>query len=165
MFKLALLLSSAALAGATPQGLLTVLLKTPVHDSELPSARFSHARTEKQPVSANGRRYHAVGLVDVALEGPDAEDAFAWVVFKSHKDALADLDNPAVGNGVNVVNVVPGIRDSLMLTSTIGPNKVTAAAAVVGNVLVQGVVAAPQVRQRTAILLLHAGIAHLRRVR
>lgn len=164
MLRLALLLSSAALAGATPQALLMVLLKTPVHDSELPYG-FSHARAEKQPVSANGRKYHAVGLVDVALKGPDAEDAFAWVVFKSHADALADLDNPALVNGVKVVNVVPGIRDSLILTSTLGPNKVVDAAAVVGNVLVQGVVASSQVREPTAIILLHAGIAHLQRVR
>jgi hypothetical protein len=164
MLRLALLLSAAAVAGTTPQALLTTLLKTPIKASELP-AGFSHPRTEKQPVSANGRKYHAVGLVDAALKGPDAEDAFAWVVFAKHADAVADLDNPAVGGGVRVIDVVPGIRTSLVLTGTLNGKQITDAAAVDGNVLIQGVVMSGSVREPTAILLLKAAIAHLHRVR
>lgn len=164
MPRLALLLSATLVAGTTPQALLTKLLKTPIKASELPIG-FSHARAEKQPVSANGRKYHAVGLVDVALEGPDAEDAFAWVVFTNHANAVADLDNPAVGNGVKVLDVVPGIHDSLVLTGTLNGKRITDAAAVDGNVLVQGVVVSSTVRGPTAILLLKAAIAHLRRLR
>ena len=164
MFKLALLLSSVAVAGLTPQALLKTLLKTPIPASELPGG-FSHARAEKQALTANARKYHAVGLIDAALKGPDAEDAFAWIVFPNHADAIGDLDHPVVGNGVQVVNTVPGIKESLILTGTLNGKKVTDAAAVVGNVLVQGVVVSSKVRLPTAIILLHAAIAHLQKVR
>src|SRR5258708_27475906 len=114
MLRLALLVSSVALAGTAPQTLLKTLLKTPVRSAELPLG-FSKPHVEKQALSTNARKHHGVGVVDVALKGPDSLDAFAWIVFTKHSDALADLDNPAVGNGVKVVGVVPGIRDSLVL--------------------------------------------------
>jgi hypothetical protein len=164
MLRLALLLSATTLAGMTPQALLTTLLKTRIPNAELPSG-FSQAKAEKQALTANARKYHAVGLVDVAVKGPDAEDAFAWIVFRSHADAIADLDNPVVGNGVQVVNVVPGIKESLVLTGSLNGKKVTDAAAVVGNVLVQGVVASSKVRVPTSIILLRAAMAHLQKVR
>lgn len=164
MPRLALLLSATTLAGMTPQALLATLLKTPIPNAELPSG-FSPARAEKQALTANARKYHAIGLVDVALKGPDAEDAFAWIVFPNHADAIADLDHPMVGNGVRVVNTVPGIKESLVLTGSLNGKEVTDAAAVVGNVLVQGVVASSKVRLPTAIILLRAAMAHLQRVR
>ena len=163
MLRLALLVSSAALAGTTPQALLTTLLKTPVKAAELPIG-FSKPHAEKQALSANARKHHGVGVVDVALKGPDPLDAFAWVVFTKPSDALADLDNPAVGNGVKVVGVVPGIRYSLVLTGMLHGRQITDAAAVSGNVLVQGVVVSGAVRERTAILLLKAAILHLKHV-
>ena len=163
MLRLALLLSATALAGMTPQALLTTLLKAPIPNAELPHG-FSHAQAEKQALTANARKYHAVGLVDVALTGPDAEDAFAWIVFPSHANASADLDHPVVGNGVKVIDTVTGIKESLILTGSLNGNKVTDAAAVVGNVLVQGVVASSKVRVPTAIILLKAAIAHLKHV-
>ena len=163
MLRLAILLSSASLAGMSPQTLLSTLLKTPIKTAELPSG-FSNARAERQALSANARKHHAVGVVDVAVKGPDSLDAFAWIVFTKHGDALADLDNPAVGNGVKVVGVVPGIRESLILTGLLNGKRVTDAAAVSGNVLVQGVVVSAAVRQPTAILLLKAAIAHLKKV-
>jgi hypothetical protein len=163
MLRLALLLSATALAGMTPQALLTTLLKAPLPNAELPHG-FSHAQAEKQALTANARKYHAVGLVDVALTGPDAEDAFAWIVFPSHANAIADLDHPVVGNGVKVINTVTGIKESLILTGSLNGNEVTDAAAVVGNVLVQGVVASSKVRVPTAIILLKAAIAHLKHV-
>src|SRR5579872_4282463 len=164
MLRLALLLTATSLAAMSPQALLTTLLKTKIAASELPLG-FSNARAEKQQPSANARKHHAVGLVDVALKGPDSEDAFARIVFKSHADAIADLDNPAVGNGVNVIDGVPGIKESLMLTGTLNGRRITDAAAVDGNVLVQGVVVSSTVRKPTAIILLKAAIAHLRRLR
>jgi hypothetical protein len=163
MLRLALLLSATTLAGMTPQALLTTLLKTRIQASELPRG-FSHAQAEKQALTPNARKYHAVGLVDVALKGPDAEDAFAWIVFPRHANAIADLDHPVVGNGVKVVNTVPGIKESLVLTGSLNGDKVTDAAAVVGNVLVQGVVASSKVRVPTAIILLRAAMAHLKLV-
>jgi hypothetical protein len=164
MLRLALVLSSAAVAGLAPQALVAKLLKTPIRDSELPHG-FTHAQVEKQAVSVNGRKYHAVGLVDAALKGPDVEDAIAWVVFPNRADAVGDLDNPAVGNGVRVIDVVPGIKQSLVLTSTLNGTTITDAAAVVGNVLVQGVVGSKAVRTPTAIILLKAAMAHVRRIR
>ena len=163
MLRLALLLSATALAGMTPQALLTTLLKAPIPNAELPHG-FSHARAEKQALTANARKYHAVGLVDVALKGPDAEDAFAWIVFPSHANAIGDLDHPVLGNGVKVVDTVTGIKESLILTGLLNGNTVTDAAAVVGNVLVQGVVASSKVRVPTAVILLKAAIAHLNHV-
>ena len=163
MLRLALVLSTAAAAGLAPQALVARLLTTPIRASELPHG-FAHPQVEKQAVSANGRKYHAVGLVDALLKGPDTEDAVAWVVFPGHRDALADLDNPAVGSGVKVIDVVPGIKASLVLTSTLNGTTITDAAAVVGNVLVQGVVGSRSVRAPTAIILLKAAIAHLHRV-
>jgi len=163
MLRLALLLSATALAEMTPQALLTTLLKAPIPNAELPQG-FTHAQVERQALTPKARSYYAVGLVDVALKGPDAEDAFAWIVFPSHANAIADLDHPAVQNGVKLVNTVPGIKESLVLTGTLNGKTVTDAAAVVGNVLVQGVVSSSKVRVPTAIILLHAAIAHLKRV-
>ena len=158
------MLSATSLAVASPQALLTALLKTKITASELPVG-FSNARAEKQALSANARKHHAVGLVDVALKGPDSVDAFAWIVFPKHANAIADLDNPAVGNGVKVVDVVPGIKESLILTGPLNGKTITDAAAVDGNVLVQGVVVSSTVRTPTAIILLKTAIAHLRRLR
>ena len=161
----AVLLTVVATAVLTPQALLTSLRTTPIRDAELPSG-FTHAQIEKQALSENARKYHAIGLADAALRGPDTVDGLAWIVFTKHADAIGDLDHPVLGtNGVKVVNTVPGIRESLMLTGTLNGKQVTDAAAVVGNVLVQGVVVSSSVREPTAILLLKAAIAHLRRVR
>ena len=164
MLKLAIMLSATSLAVASPQALLTSLLKTKIAASELPIG-FSNARAEKQALSANARKHHGVGLVDVALKGPDSVDAFAWIVFPKHANAIADLDNPTLGNGVKVIDVVPGIKESLVLTGTLNGKKITDAAAVDGNVLIQGVVVSSTVRTPTAIILLKAAIAHLRRLR
>ena len=165
MLRLGLLLTAVAAAGLTPKALLTSLRTTPIRDAELPSG-FTHAQIEKQALSENARKYHAIGLVDAALRGPDTVDGLAWIVFTKHADAIGDLDHPVVGtNGVKVVNTVPGIKESLILTGTLNGKSVTDAAAVVGNVLVQGVVVSSAVREPTAVLLLKSGIAHLKRLR
>lgn len=165
MLRLGVLLTAVTTAGLTPQALLTTLRTTPIRDAELPSG-FTHAQIEKQALSKNARKYHAIGLADAALRGPDTVDGLAWIVFTKHADAIGDLDHPVVGtNGVKVVNTVPGIRESLMLTGTLNGKQVTDAAAVIGNVLVQGVVVSSAVREPTAILLLKTAIAHLKRLR
>lgn len=165
MSRLAVLLTIVMTTGLTPQALLTSLRTTPIRDGELPSG-FTHAQNEKQALSENARKYHAIGVVDAALRGPDPVDGLAWIVFTKHADAIGDLDHPVVGtNGVKVVNTVPGIKESLVLTGMLNGEKVTDAAAVVGNVLVQGVVVSTSVREPTAILLLKAAVAHLKRVR
>jgi hypothetical protein len=160
----ALLLSSTALAGLTPQALVTKLLKTPVARSELP-AGFSAPQIAKQALSANGRKYHAVGLVAVKVTGPDALDAFAWQVFANHADAVADLNHPALTTSRQVVDTVPGFRDSLLLTGALSGKRLTDAAAVVGNVLVQGVSLSARGSRANAITLLRAAVKHLQRVR
>jgi len=165
MSRLVVLLAAVTTAGLTPQALLTSLRTTPIRDTELPSG-FTHAQIEKQALSENARKYHAIGLVDAALHGPDTVDGLAWIVFTRHADAIGDLDHPVVGtNGVKLVDTVPGIKESLILTGTLNGKRVTDAAAVAGNVLVQGVVVSSSVHEPTAILLLKAAIAHLKRVR
>ena len=162
---LGVLLIAVTTAGVTPHALLTALRTTAIRDAELPPG-FSHAQIEKQALSKNARKYHAIGLVDAALRGPDTVDGIAWIVFPMHADAIGDLDHPVVGtNGVKVVNTVPGIKESLILTGTLSGKNVTDAAAVVGNVLVQGVVVSSAAREPTAVLLLKTAIAHLHRVR
>ena len=160
-----ILLIAVTTAGLTPRAVLTALRTTPIRDSELPSG-FTHAQIEKQALSANASKYHAIGLVDAALRGHDTVDGLAWIVFPTHAEAIGDLDHPVVGtNGVKVVNTVPGIKESLILTGTLSGKSVTDAAAVVGNVLVQGVVVSSAVREPAAVLLLKTAIAHLKRVR
>jgi hypothetical protein len=160
----ALLLSSAALAGLTPQALVTKLLKTPVVGSELP-AGFSAPRIAKQALSANGRTYHAVGLVAVKVSGPDALDAFAFEVFQNHADAIGDLNHPVLTTSTRVVDTVPGFRDSLILTGTLSGKRLTDAAVVVGNVLVQGVSLSARGSRANAITLLRAAVKHLQKIR
>lgn len=164
MPRQALLLSSVALAGITPADLLTTLLKTPIAKSELP-AGYSKPKIARQPLSANGKKYHAVGEVAVLVQGPDTEDAFSWMAFKSHANAVGDLDHPALSKSIKVVDTVPGYKESLLLAGTLSGQKVFDAAAVVGNVLVQGVTVSPRGNKAGAIALLRAAVKHLQRVR
>lgn len=159
----ALLLSFVALAGMTPAGLLTKLLQTPITPAELP-AGYSKPKIARQPLSANGRKYHAVGQVAVLVQGPDSEDAFAWEAFKSHADAIADLEHPAVSANVKVVHAVQGYKEGLILTGTLSGKKLTDAATVVGNVLVQGVTVSAGGDRAGALALLRAAVKHLQRV-
>jgi hypothetical protein len=161
--KSALLLSSAALV-ITPADLLTKLLKTPIKASELP-AGMSKPRLARQPIGANGKKYHAVGEVAVLVKGPDSEDAFAWEAFKTHANAIGDLDHPALSGGMKVLDTVPGYKDSLLLTATLNGQKLYDAATVDGTVLVQAVTVSPRGNKAGAIALLRAAVKHLQRVR
>jgi hypothetical protein len=156
------LLAAVAIA-PPPQTLLAKLLKTPVAKSELPFG-FSKPRIAKQPLSANGIKYHAVGQVAVALQGPDQEDAFAWEVFKTRRDALADLHHPALANGVRLAGTVPGVKDGVLLRRKLNGLELADAVAVVGNVLVQAVTASPRGNPAAAVALLKVAIAHLHEV-
>src|SRR5437868_14974803 len=95
------LLAAAAISPA-PQALLTKLLQTPIARAELPSG-YSKPKIARQALGANGKRYHAVGQVVVLLAGPNRQDAFAWSVFQTRKDALADLHPPALADRKSVV--------------------------------------------------------------
>jgi len=158
------LLAVVALAGLTPQALLTKLLKTPIKAAELP-AGFSQPKIGRQALSSNGIKYHAVGQVAVLVHGPDVEDAFTWEAFKTHADAIADLDHPNLSTGVKIIDTVPGYRESLLLTGTLSGKKVYDAVTVVDNVLVQGVTVSARGNKTGAIALLRAAVKHLQLVR
>ena len=156
------LLAAAAIT-LPPNTLVARLLATPVARSELP-AGFSKPRVAKQPLGPNGIKYHAVGQVAVSVTGPDAEDAFAWEVFKTAKAARADLHHPSLTNGVRIVGTLPGITDGILLRGRLNGQELADAVTVVGNVLVQAVTASPHGNPGGAIALLKAAIAHLKKV-
>ncbi|HSX21829.1 MAG TPA: hypothetical protein VLE97_03540 [Gaiellaceae bacterium] len=163
MIKPALLLGSAALV-LTPADLLTKLLETPIKAAELP-AGFSKPEIARQPLTANGKKYHAVGQVAVLVQGPDAEDAFAWEAFKTHANAIADLDHPVLTAHTKIVDTVPGYKESLLLAGTLSGKRVYDAVTVVDTVLVQGVTVSARGNKAGAIALLRAAVKHLQRVR
>jgi hypothetical protein len=156
-------LLAAAAISPTPQALLTKLLQTPIAPSELPSA-YSKPKVARQPLAANGKKYHAVGQVVVLLAGPNQEDAFAWEVFRTRKDALADLHHPVLTNGTRLAGTVPGVKGGVLLRGRLNGLELADAVTVVDNVLVQAVTAAPHGNPTAAITLLKTAIAHLRKV-
>lgn len=156
-------LLAAAAISPTPQALLTKLLHTPIARAELPSG-YSKPKLARQPLGANGKKYHAVGQVVVLLAGPNRQDAFAWEVFQTRKDALADLHHPALTNGTRLVGTVPGVKDGVLLRGQVNGLALADAVTVVDNVLVQAVTAAPQGNPAAAIALLKTAIAHLKKV-
>ena len=154
---------AAVAIALTPQALLAKLLRTPVTRSELPFG-FSAPRVARQPLQANGIKYHAVGQVAVALGGPDREDAFAYEVFKTRRAALADLHHPVLTAGVRIVGSVPGVKNGVLLRSEGAGGVIADAVTVVDNVLVQAVTSSRRGNPAAAIALLKAAIAHLQRV-
>src|SRR5207248_1921893 len=116
-------------------------------------------------VEVGADRYHAVGQVAVLLQGPDTEDAFAWEAFKTHANAIGDLDHPALSTSVKIVDTVPGYKESLLLTGTLGGKKLYDAVTVDGTVLVQAVTLSARGNKAGAIALLRAAVKHLRAVR
>jgi hypothetical protein len=156
-------LLAAAVIAPTPKALLAGLLQAPIASSELPLG-FSRPRAARQPLQANGITYHAVGQVAVALRGPDREDAFAYEVFKTRRDALADLHHPDLRHGVRLVGSVPGIENAILLRASSGGAVIADAVTVVDNVLVQAVTSSARGNPAGAIALLKAAIAHLKKV-
>jgi hypothetical protein len=156
-------LLAAAAISPTPQALLAKLLQTPIARAELPSG-YSKPKIARQALGANGKRYHAVGQVVVLLAGPNRQDAFAWEVFQTRKDALADLHHPALTNGTRIVGTVPGVKDGVLLRGQLNGLELADAVTVVDNVLVQAVTASPRGNPAASIALLKTAIAHLRRV-
>ena len=156
-------LLAAVAISPTPKALLTKLLRTPIAKAELPFG-YSKPRLAEQPLGASGKKYHAVGQVAVLLTGPDSEDAFAWEVFRTRSDAVADLRHPVLANGTRIVGTVPGVEDGVLLRGRANGLELADAVAAVGNVLVQAVAASPRGDPAAAIVLLKAAIAHLRKV-
>lgn len=163
MIKPALLVGSAALV-LTPANLLTKLLKTPIKAAELP-AGFSKPKVARQTVGANGVKYHAVGEIAVLVQGPDVEDAFVWEAFKTHANAIGDLDHPALTKTTKSIDTVPRYKQSLLLTGTLSGRTIYDAVTVVDDVLVQGVTISAHGNRAGAIALLRAAVKHLQRVR
>jgi len=156
-------LAAAVLAALTPQALLTKLLTTPIKASEWPKG-YTKLKIGRQPLSANGIKYHAVGQVAVLLKGPDVEDAVTWEAFKTQANAIGDLDHPDLSTGVKIIDTVPGYKESLLVTGTLAGNKVYDAVTVVDNVLVQGVTVSKRGNKAGAIALLRAAVKHLQSV-
>jgi hypothetical protein len=162
ILEMVALLAAAAIS-PTPQALLAKLLHTPITKAELPFG-YSAPKVAKQPLGPNGKKYHAVGQVAVLLTGPDREDAFAFEVFPTRKDAVADLDNPVLTNGVRIVGTVPGVANGVLLRGRASGLELADAVTVVGNVLVQAVTASPRGDPGAAISLLKAAVAHLKKI-
>jgi hypothetical protein len=154
-----------AVAGLTPQALLTKLLTTPIKASELPAGMFkAKPKLARQPLGPNGIKYHAVGEVAVLLKGPDTEDAFAWEAFKTHANAIADLDHPALSTSLKITDTVPGYKDSLLLRGTLSGQTLYDAVTVDGTVLIQAVTVSAKGNKAGAIALLRAAVKHLHAV-
>lgn len=105
-----LTITAAATGARSPHSLYTKLLTTAYPDSQLPNGMFSAKVSLSQP-SANGRRYHVVGEVQVAVDGPDPDDGITYMVFPNAADAHADFTHPSVTDAhERPVGNVPGYR-------------------------------------------------------
>ncbi len=72
-----------------PAALFRSLLKTPIRTSSLP-AGFDAPKIVNIPLSANSKRHHAVGTVDVIF-GTGEYASLVYDVFPTHADAIADF--------------------------------------------------------------------------
>jgi hypothetical protein len=160
-----------AAAAPTPQALLTKLLSTPMRNAELPLG-FTRASVSPLPLTANGRKYGAIGKVGVVLHGPDPDDELVYEVFPDSAHAIADLRHPAVPAGSHTAGAVTGLKQSTTIVGSITvQNKaygVTDAASVTGTVLIQAItLSATSTKHgdtRAAVELLRAGIAYVQRL-
>ena len=167
----ACVLFTAAAAAPTPQALLTKLLSTPMRNAELPRG-FTRTSASPLPLTANGRKYSAIGKVGVVLRGPDPDDELVYEVFPDSTHAIADLRHPAVPAGSHMAGAVTGLKQSTTIVGSITlQNKtygVTDAAAVVGTVLIQAITVSTASTKhgdaKTAVELLRAGIAYVQRL-
>lgn len=177
---LAVASSAAATLASSPQALYTALLTKPFPDSQLPSG-FSSARVTMQTPSSGARRYHPVGEVAIAVDGPDPNDGLSYSIFTSRTNALGDLSHPTFGSGEKL-RIVPGgvpgfskLAGHMWMGSVTGKNAlgktitdgVTLVAVVQGSVLVDAFTDsadnATSGNVPAALQLLHAALRHLAR--
>lgn len=85
--------AAAALASPSPQRLYTKLVTTAYPDSQLSSGFFS-AKVSIGSPSDNAKKYHVVGEIDVAVDGPDPDDGIIYEVFPTAADARGLLAHP-----------------------------------------------------------------------
>lgn len=170
---------AAATAAPTisPAKLYQALLTKPYPDSQLPS-NFTSAKVGLTNPSKSGIRYHAVGEVAVAVDGPDPDDGIGFNVFPNRSDALGDLNHPTFsGQKVHIVpGGVPGYANlpgHMWIGSITGKNAfgktitngVTLVAVVKNNVLVQAYTDSADNTDSgnipAALALIRSGLRHL----
>jgi len=131
-------------AYASPRGLYSALLSAPYRNSELPHG-FRSAKIGAATPSADAKRHHAVGEVEVAVQGPDPNDGIFYGVFPTQADAKAVVYSRPNQN-FHRLGPVPGYRQpSAWFTGSVTgktssgqrvTHGVTAMAVVQGSVLV-----------------------------
>jgi hypothetical protein len=169
--------AATAAPAISPAKLYQALLTRPYPDSQLPSG-FTSAKVGLSTPSKTGLRYHAVGEVTVAVDGPDPDDGLGFNVFPNHSDALGDLNHPTfTGQKVHIVpGGVPGYANlpGHMWTGSITgknafgktiTNGVTLVAVVRNNVLVQAATDSADNADSgnipAALALIRSGLRHL----
>jgi len=173
--------ASSASLQRTPQSLYSALLTKPFPDSQLPSG-FSSARVTMLTPSSGARRYHPVGEVAVAVDGPDPDDGFSYGIFTKHSDALSELNHPTFSSSEKL-RIVPGgvpgfpklpghmwtgsVTGKNVLGKTI-TNGLTIVAVVQGNVIVDAFTGSADNMESgnvpAAIALLRSALKHLAKV-
>ena len=154
-------LALAALAGAaavSPGQLLQQIATSPWPASQLPRG-MSVKQVGAVPVSAQGKKWHAVGEVGFTIRDPGhADGVVVFEVFPKASDASGDLHHPHLNQGDRRLGVAPGVSASLLIASTTAAGKqVVLGAAVRGTVIVQAIAST---NART-VALLKAAIDHL----
>ncbi len=158
----------AVAAGPTPAQLLHRIAVSPWPTAQLP-AGVTISQAGALPLSAQGKKWHAVGEVGFILKGPDAFDEIVYEVFPNAADARGDLTHPHLNPGDRKGGSVAGVPNSLTITTTATQNGkktgVTVLAAARGNVIVQAITTSgtstAEGDTALATKLLKAGIAHL----
>ena len=151
----------AAAAAPAPSQLLHRIAASPWPSSQLP-AGMSVKQVGTVPVSAQGKKWHAVGEVGFSITDPGRTDGIViYEVFPKASDASGDLHHPHLNAGDRELGAAPGVPESLLIasTTTAGKHAVLGAAAR-GTVIVQAIAST---RAHT-VALLKAAIDHLGRL-
>jgi hypothetical protein len=168
--RLALAVLTAA-AAPTPAKLLQQIATEPWPKADLP-AHVTIGRVGAVPVSAQGRKYHAIGEILFILKGPNPNDELVFEVFPSARDANGDIQHPHLNPNDRKHGQALGVPNSLLVTTSGMQNGkrigITIVAAVRGNVIVQAVTSsttkAKQGDTAEAIALMKAALAHLKKL-
>lgn len=168
--------ATTASASLSPQRLYTKLVTTAYPDSQLPKGFFS-AKVSMGSPSDNAKKYHVVGEVEVAVDGPDPDDGVIYEVFPNAADARGLLAHPKLDGHVKLVGKVPGYSRSVWMTGSITgknalgktiTNGVTLLAVAKGNVLVEAFTDSADNENSgntpAALALLKSALRHLAKV-
>jgi hypothetical protein len=161
----------AVAAAPTPAQLLQKIAVSPWPVADLP-AHVTIKQIGSIPISTQGKKYHAAGEIGFILKGPDPNDEIVFEVFPTAADAVGDIRHPHLNAGDVTHGRVPGVPDSLRLTTSATQNGakvgISIAAAVHGNVIVQAVTtsktSAKHGNDAMVRALLKAGLAHLKKL-